>query len=75
VNFLNATGLTAVGQSEEHLVLETSDGHSFQPGQVLYALPYHICPTVALYEKVYVATQHHVEGAWRNVARDRQIGC
>jgi D-serine deaminase-like pyridoxal phosphate-dependent protein len=56
-------------------VLETASGHDFQPGQVLYALPYHICPTVALYEKVYVAAQHRVGCAWRNVARDRQIIC
>jgi D-serine deaminase-like pyridoxal phosphate-dependent protein len=75
VSFLNASGLFAVGQSEEHLVLETAAGHSFQPGQVLYALPYHICPTVALYEKVYIAAQHHIADSWRNAARDRQIGC
>jgi D-serine deaminase-like pyridoxal phosphate-dependent protein len=42
---------------------------------VLYALPIHICPTVALYDKVLVADQNRVVGAWRNIARDRSIGC
>jgi D-serine deaminase-like pyridoxal phosphate-dependent protein len=75
VFFLNATGLSPVGQSEEHLVLETEAGYSFRPGDVFYGLPYHICPTVALYEKVYVAENGMVTGSWRNIARDRSIGC
>ena len=75
VYFLNATGLQTAGQSEEHLVLETEAGHAWQPGDVLYALPYHICPTVALYDKVWVAEGGMITGAWQNIARNRSIGC
>ena len=34
--------------SEEHLVLETAEAGRWRPGDVVYALPKHICPTVAL---------------------------
>lgn len=73
VFFLNANDLTPVGQSEEHLVLEVQDGHNHQVGDVLYALPYHICPTVALYEKVFTVENGKLAGEWKNVARDRKI--
>lgn len=71
--FLNAERLKPVGQSEEHLVLETSDDHSFRVGDIFYGLPYHVCPTVALYERVYTIENGSVTGEWKNVARDRKI--
>jgi len=71
--FLNAEGLKPIGQSEEHLVLETNENHSFKVGDVLYGLPYHVCPTVALYERVYTIEKGNVTGAWMNIARDRKI--
>ncbi len=73
VFFLNANGLTPVGQSEEHLVLEAPEGHGYHPGDVLYALPYHICPTVALYERVLTVENGNLTGEWKNEARDRRI--
>lgn len=71
--FLNAVGLKPVGQSEEHLVLEPEDAHSYKTGDVLYGLPYHICPTVALYERVYTIENGKVTGEWKIIARDRKI--
>lgn len=71
--FLNAEDLKAVGQSEEHLVLETNKEHSHKVGDLLYGLPYHICPTVALYERVYTVENGLVNGEWKNIARDRKI--
>lgn len=73
VFFLNAEGLNPAGQSEEHLVLETNQSYSFKPGDVLYGLPYHICPTVALYERVYPVENGAVTGEWKNIARDKKI--
>jgi D-threonine aldolase len=73
VFFLNAQEVKAVGQSEEHLVLEASAGHSFKIGNVLYGLPYHICPTVALYERMYTIEKGKITGEWKNTARDRKI--
>lgn len=73
VFFLNAEGLKPVGQSEEHLVLETNEGHSYKVGDILYGLPYHVCPTVALYERVITIENGKVTGEWRNISRDRKI--
>lgn len=73
VFFLNAEGLKPVGQSEEHLVLETEEGHHYKTGDILYGLPFHVCPTVALYERVFTVEDGSVTGEWKNVARDRKI--
>jgi len=73
VFFLNAEGLKPVGQSEEHLVLETNEHHSYKVGDIFYGLPYHVCPTVALYERVYTIEKGKVSGEWKTVARDRKI--
>lgn len=73
VTFLNAPELKAVGQSEEHLVLEAGAGHSYQIGDVLYGLPNHICPTVALYERAYTIENGSVTNEWLTIARDRKI--
>ena len=73
VYFLNAPEIKAISQSEEHLVVEALQGHSYQPGDVLYGLPYHICPTVALYERIHTVENGQVTGEWRNIARDRKI--
>lgn len=69
--FLNADRLSPVSQSEEHLVLEVSEPASYKPGDVLYALPYHVCPTVALYDSVQVVRNNRVEEQWEVVARAR----
>lgn len=72
-HFLNATGLTPVSQSEEHLVMEAGPDHGYKVGDVLYALPFHVCPTVALYERAYVAENNKITGEWKTIARDRRI--
>ena len=71
--FLNAEGLKPVGQSEEHLVLEATENHSYKTGDIFYGLPYHICPTVALYESVFTIENGKVTGEWKNVSRDRKL--
>jgi D-serine deaminase-like pyridoxal phosphate-dependent protein len=73
VYFLNAPALKPLGQSEEHLVLEARPDHGYQTGDVLYGLPIHICPTVALYERAITIENGMVSGEWKTVARDRMI--
>lgn len=73
VYFLNAPELKAVSQSEEHLVLKTGNNNDYQPGDVLYGLPVHICPTVALYENVLTVENGNVNGEWTTTARNRKI--
>ena len=73
VYFLNAPEFKFISQSEEHLVAETIPGHSFKPGDVLYGIPYHICPTVALYERAHTIENNKMSGEWKTIARDRKI--
>lgn len=73
VVFLNAPELKAVSQSEEHLVLSAPNNHTYQPGDILYGLPMHICPTCALYERAITIIDHQKNGEWMITARDRKI--
>ncbi len=73
VVFLNITGLKPIGHSEEHLVVENTENHEINIGDVLYGLPYHICPTTALYNEVAVAENQHIIGYWEVIARNRKI--
>lgn len=73
VVFLNAPDLTFTGHSEEHLTAEASEGHSYKTGDVLYGLPVHICPTIALYERALVVKNNELTGEWKIIARDKKI--
>jgi D-serine deaminase-like pyridoxal phosphate-dependent protein len=73
IYFLNAPELVMTGQSEEHLVVDAGKGHRYKVGDVLYGLPYHVCPTIALYERAITIEDHKISGEWRNIARDRKI--
>ena len=73
VYFLNAPNTVPTGQSEEHLVLNVPVGNSYRVGDVLYGVPVHICPTVALYDKAYVIEDHNMTGDWKVVGRNRSI--
>ena len=65
--------LTAISQSEEHLVLENKSSHIFKHGDILYAIPWHICPTVALYESIQIVEGGNCLHSWKNIARERKI--
>jgi len=73
VVFINAPELKFVGQSEEHLVAETDKQHPYKVGDVLYGMPFHICPTCALYERAFIVEEGKVSSEWEIIARDRKI--
>ncbi|HEY3665945.1 MAG TPA: D-TA family PLP-dependent enzyme, partial [Polyangiaceae bacterium] len=62
-----------VGHSEEHLLLETERAGEYPPGSVLYALPWHICPTVNLHSEVVPVEQRRASARWPVAARSRRI--
>lgn len=62
-----------IGHSEEHLVLELEDAASVEVGQLFYAIPMHVCPTVCKYPGVLVVEDHKVSGKWEVAARDYQL--
>jgi len=61
------------GQSEEHLILETQEANKFKVGDLFYAIPYHICPTVAKYNKAYTVIKGELGPFWEIEARDYQL--
>lgn len=73
VSFVNAPEAKIIGQSEEHLVLELPNDHGFKIGDVLYGLPVHICPTVALYDQAVTVCHHEITGDWEIISRKRKI--
>jgi D-serine deaminase-like pyridoxal phosphate-dependent protein len=73
VIFLDLPAAKAVLQNEEHLVIETDQAGRFQPGDELWAMPRHICPTCALHKQVYVVAGGKVIGTWQVAARDRVL--
>jgi len=73
VSLINAPELSFIGQSEEHLVLQGNKDHNYKEGDILYGMPYHICPTCALYERALIVEGASVTGEWKIIARDRKI--
>ena len=73
VYFLNAPEAKPLSQSEEHLSLQVPDSSCYKIGDVLYGVPVHICPTVALYDKALVIENNKVTDSWKVIARDRVI--
>ncbi|HEY4154269.1 MAG TPA: D-TA family PLP-dependent enzyme [Puia sp.] len=73
VFFLNAPDAIPTAQSEEHLTLTVTDTGAYQIGQVLYGVPRHICPSVALYDKALVIEKHQLVETWKVIARQREI--
>jgi D-serine deaminase-like pyridoxal phosphate-dependent protein len=73
IHFLNALEVHPIAHSEEHLVVETPDSRLYPVGTVLYGIPEHICPTIALYEKMQVVCNQKIKTTWNVIARDRCI--
>jgi D-serine deaminase-like pyridoxal phosphate-dependent protein len=71
--FLNLSDYEVRSQSEEHLVAEVKDWQNLHVGDVLYGVPYHICPTVALYDEAVVVQNGNVIDKWNVVARKKKI--
>jgi D-threonine aldolase len=70
---LNVPEYEAVAHNEEHLVIETPAAGQFSPGDVVYAIPTHICPTCALHRNALTVENGRVTGKWDIVARDREL--
>ncbi len=71
VYFLNAPDLVPVSHSEEHMVFQTSS--PLKVGDVLYGVPWHICPTVALHEHAHAVIDGLVVQTWEIPARKRKL--
>ncbi len=70
---LNVPAYEPIIQNEEHFAVSTPAAEAFRPGDVIYAMPTHVCPTCALHRQAYVIEDGRVTGRWEIVARDRVL--
>ncbi|MEX0274906.1 MAG: D-TA family PLP-dependent enzyme [Flavobacteriaceae bacterium] len=73
VQFLNLKNTSQIGQSEEHLVVSCEQANDYRIGDIIYAIPMHICPTVAKYGHVTTIIDGEATGTWSVAARNQKI--
>ena len=73
VHLLNLENYSILNQSEEHMVLRIHGTNNLEIGQILYGIPYHICPTVDRYDSVTVVKNGLAIENWDVTARKRKI--
>lgn len=73
VRFLNFNPIAQISQSEEHLVLSVEEDLDLPIGSPCYAIPVHICPTVAKYPWALTVEDGRVTGKWYVTARDHVL--
>ena len=71
--FLNLPDAVAVSHSEEHLVVESPGADRFRVGDVVYSLPWHVCPTMDLHQEVWLAENGRARSTWTVAARSRRL--
>ena len=72
-HFLDLPDAKEIQHSEEHLVVECPAADNLNVGDVLYVVPAHICPTVALHSHLIVVEDGRVVDRWQVTARDRIV--
>lgn len=73
VQFLTLEHGKQIKQSEEHLVVEYDDLKILNVGDVHYAIPKHICPTVAKYDSLLVVENNRITKEWKVAARNQKL--
>ncbi len=59
-----------ISQSEEHLVIKSIDSEKYEVGDVIYGVPFHICPTVAKYNYAQVVKNQRLVDCWKIEGKD-----
>jgi len=62
-----------ISHNEEHMVIRSEKAEEYRVGSVIYAVPFHICPTVDRHDFASVVSTGHVTGQWIIEARRRKI--
>ena len=70
VKFLNISLNKQISHSEEHLIIYCEESNKYAVGDICYAIPTHICPTVPKYNKVFTVNSGFITEDWKVVARD-----
>jgi D-serine deaminase-like pyridoxal phosphate-dependent protein len=70
---LNLADYTPVLQNEEHFAIDSPSASRWKIGDVVYAVPTHVCPTVALHRRACVVENNRFIGTWEIASRDRKL--
>ena len=73
VKFLGDHQFDQIDQHEEHLVVRCREPSRYYIGQCLYAVPYHICPTVSKYSEASIIILNKKDGIYKVAARDQYL--
>lgn len=73
IRFINNHDLTLISQSEEHGVISTPNYNDYEVGDTILGVPYHICPTINLYDEAYVIRNGTMAETWKIEGRKRKI--
>jgi D-serine deaminase-like pyridoxal phosphate-dependent protein len=73
VRFINLEGYELISQSEEHGVLKVDSWDDISVGDELLGVPYHVCPTVNLYDEAYIISENQQVDSWGIAGRKRRI--
>ncbi len=71
--FPDAGDFKIINHNEEHMVIKTEKAGRMNIGDVVYAVPWHICPTVDRFDMVTVVMNGKATGQWKVEARKRII--
>ena len=69
--FPELPGAKIVLQSEEHLVVEGPGVENLELGQAVWAIPFHVCPTVALHDYAMIWENGQLTNRWEIDSRTR----
>jgi D-threonine aldolase len=73
VMFFDIPEAESISQNEEHFVIRVTDSGKYSVGDVIYGVPLHVCPTVALHQHAYVIENNLFTQKWQVASRNRAI--
>jgi D-serine deaminase-like pyridoxal phosphate-dependent protein len=73
VKIMNLEKYAFISHNEEHMVIRTPEAARHEPGETIYCIPWHICPTIDRHENVYVVNDHKMTDMWNIEARKRKL--
>ena len=73
IKILDIQKYSIINHNEEHMVIRTAEADKHKIGEVIYSIPWHICPTVDRYDTVNVVNDNNATEKWNVEARRRMI--
>jgi D-serine deaminase-like pyridoxal phosphate-dependent protein len=73
IKILGIANYTITNHNEEHMVIRLAKSSNLKIGDPVYAVPWHICPTVDRHDTVTVVENNQATGQWIVEARKRKI--